>query len=65
MYEKSAYCGEPRAKEVELLVPVPFWSRAAISSASVPIYIAIQEYGTERYLFHLSYILILKMNAFE
>lgn len=39
LYEKRTYCSEPRAKEVELLVLVPFWSRAVISGASVPIYI--------------------------
>lgn len=56
---------EPRAMAIELLVPAPFWHRAAISNAPVPIYITIQEYGTDIYLFHLSYILMLKNNIFE
>lgn len=65
--KKSTYfwCGDSKAMAIELLVPAPFWHRAAISGVSVPLYITIQEYGTEPYLFHLSYTLMLKINAFE
>lgn len=45
--KKRAYSGEPRAMAMELLVPAPFWYRAAASSALVPIYIIIQKYGTD------------------
>ena len=47
LHEQSTYCGEPSAEEVELLVLVPFWARAAVSRASAPIHTTIQEYGTE------------------